>query len=82
MSFELVQSINGLLATVYADDLAQLVENMGLELNGVETRTCLRPCLQGQPKIRGFIGPCYGGEVNGVPVIRYEDAAAYRELSQ
>ncbi|TKA93815.1 hypothetical protein FAZ78_25855 [Cereibacter changlensis] len=54
--------------------------NLGLTITGVERRTTLRPCLQGQPKIAGMIGPCYGGEDDGVPVIRYEDAATHAAL--
>ena len=77
MVYEFVQMIEGsMVSTVTAsiEDAATLID---LTINGVETRTNLRPCLRGQPKIEGFVGPCYGGEVNGKPVIRYEDQATY-----
>ena len=48
---------------------------------GTEKRTSLRSCLMGKPKLQGFVGPCYGGERNGLPVIRYEDAETYQALS-
>ena len=43
----------------------------------------LRPELQGQPKIAGFVGPCWGGlSKTGEPIIRYEDRGTYAALSQ
>lgn len=82
MAFEIVQMVEGLPATIYVDNIEEAAARLGLILNGVETRTNLRPCLQGQPKIVGFVGPCYGGNIAGVDVIRYEDPETYRELSQ
>ncbi|WP_435171729.1 hypothetical protein [Falsirhodobacter sp. 1013] len=80
MGYQIVQQIEGASASIITDDLHGTAANLGLEIYGIETRANLRPCLQGQPKIRGYVGPCYGGEVDGVPVIRYEDAATYREM--
>ena len=82
MAFQIVQMIDGTPATIYTDSIEEAVDRLGLTLNGVETRTNLRPCLQGQPKIAGFVGPCYGGNECGVDVIRYEDHEAYRAFSQ
>ena len=36
-----------------------------------------RPMLCNQPKLEGFVGPCYGGP----DCIRYESAEAYRFFS-
>ena len=82
MAEKFVQMIEGNLASLFTDSIEEAQARLGLIPNGIETRTNLRPCLQGQPKFAGVIGPCYGGTVNGVDVIRYEDAAAYRKFSQ
>jgi hypothetical protein len=82
MSFQIVQVIEGVIASVYSDNIEDAAKRLGLTLVGIETRRNLRPCLQGQPKISGFIGPCYGGTVAGIDVIRYEDANDYQEFSQ
>ena len=82
MAFEIVQMIEGTPATIYVDSIEDAAKRLGLTVTGIETRTNLRPCLQGQPKIAGFVGPCYGGEVGGVDVIRYEDIQSYRAFSQ
>mgnify|MGYP001170169182 FL=1 len=82
MGFEIVQMIEGVAATIYADNIQEAAKRLGLTLKGTETRTNLQTCLQRQPKISGFIGPCYGGNVGGVDVIRYEDQAVYQALSQ
>ena len=58
MAFQIVQMIAGNPATMYADTIEEAVERLGLTLNGIETRTNLRPCLQGKPRIAGFVGPC------------------------
>lgn len=41
----------------------------------------LRPELRDHPRIEGLLGPMWGGERDGKPVIRYETADAYRLLS-
>lgn len=71
------------MSRVLTDDLAAWVEDMGTDITGIETRTNLRIELQGQPKIAGFVGPCWGGLSNrGEPIIRYEDCGTYAALSQ
>ena len=82
MAFQIVQMIEGLPASIYADDIEDAVQRLGLTLAGVETRTNLRLCLQGKPKIMGYVGPCYGGTVGGVDIIRYEDPEICSALSQ
>lgn len=41
----------------------------------------LRVELRGQPKFEGLLGPMWGGDRDGVPVIRYEDQQTYDALS-
>lgn len=83
MAFEIVQKIDGCLTTVYCDRIEEAVARLGLAVTGTETRTNLRPCLQGKPKLDGFIGPCFGGVTpDGIEIIRYEDRESYRDLSQ
>lgn len=82
MTFQIVRMIEGTPATIYVDDLEAAADQLGLTICGTETRQSLRPILQGMPKILGFVGPCYGGTLGGVDVIRYEDQAVYAEFSQ
>lgn len=37
-----------------------------------EERNCVRSELFGQPKIKGYNGPMWGGRNEGKPIIRYE----------
>lgn len=68
--------------TVYSDDVAEFAEAMGAEIIGTNQNPRQRPELQGQPKLLGYAGPCWGGVTDlGEPVIRYEDNAAYAALS-
>lgn len=73
MAFEIVQIIAGNAATLYADRIEEMTDVLGMTPDGTEDRKTMLPCLQGKPRFAGYIGPCYAGEVNGVPVIRYED---------
>ena len=71
------------MSRVLTDDLAAWVEDMDTEITGTETRTRLRPELQGQPKIAGFLGPFWGGlSKTGDAIIRYEDEGTYSALCQ
>jgi hypothetical protein len=81
MAYQLVQEEAGNLATILTDDLLTTAKNLGLTITGVERRSNLRPCLQGQPKLAGYVGPSYGGEVNGVPVIRYESTSFHNGMN-
>lgn len=82
MAYQIVQMIEGVPATIYTDSIEDAAQRLGLTFMGIENRTTLRPCLQGKPRIAGFVGPCYGGNVDGVDVVRYEDRAAYEAFSQ
>ncbi|WP_150274163.1 hypothetical protein [Paenibacillus tepidiphilus] len=42
------------------------------EVDRYEERNCVRPELHGQPKIKGFNGPMWGGRNEGKAIIRYE----------
>ena len=81
MTYKLVFKADKGFTSLATDDLEFTCATLGLVITGTEKRTNLRPCLQGQPKIAGMIGPCYGGDDNGIPVIRYEDQATYNALS-
>lgn len=72
---------DGAEATIYSDDVAQFCDAMEVEATGVFFRKSARVELQGEPKLSGFVGPCWGGRTpSGVPIIRYEDHAAYRAM--
>lgn len=81
MPFDIVRMIDGQMVTTEANDIRIAALLLDLTVTGIEKRTSLRPCLIGKPKLAGFVGPCYGGERNGLPVIRYEDAETYKALS-
>ena len=54
----------------------------GIAILGEARGPKLRDELQGQPKLAGLHGPCWGGTDRfGQPIIRYEDAATYAALS-
>ncbi|VDC33985.1 hypothetical protein [Pseudogemmobacter humi] len=83
MAFQIVQKIDGCHTTVFCDRIEEAIDRLGLAVTGVETRTSLRLCLQGKPKLAGFVGPCFGGVTDdGVEIIRYEDTETYRDFSQ
>ena len=73
--YRLVSSING---------NPNMVETYTLDkydITGLNDNPHSRDCLQGQPKLRGWYGPMYDGESDGVTVIRYESQAAYNVYS-
>lgn len=81
-TYEVVMTTEDGLVTVYTDDLAAFAVAMDAEILGENTNPNQRPELQGQPKMFGYVGPCWGGQTaTGEPVIRYEDTAAYAALS-
>lgn len=82
MPYDIVRMIEGQMVTTEVTDIRDAAAVLGLTVTGTEKRTSLRPCLIGKPKLFGFVGPCYGGERNGLPVIRYEDAETYKALSE
>lgn len=52
------------------------------EIDGKEDRTNLKKELQGQPKVRGFLGPMWDGILDGKNVIRYETQEVYDIMSR
>lgn len=52
------------------------------EIDGKEDRTNLKKELQGQPKVRGFLGPMWDGTLDGKNVIRYETQEVYDIMSR
>ena len=81
-TYEFVMMTEDGLVTVYSSDVAAFAAAMKTKITGTATNPRLRTELQGQPRIAGYHGPCWGGQTyNGEPVIRYEDSAAYAALS-
>lgn len=62
---------NGRFKTIETTDLS------GYEITGTHSSPSTRAELQGQPIIRGFLGPMYDGNA-----IRYECKASYEALSK
>ena len=56
-------------------------EIRGYKFTGKISGAPLRPELRDQPKFFGLVGPMWGGLCGGEPVMRYEDAETYRNLS-
>ena len=82
MVFEIVVMTEEGMTTIFPDCIEAWAEEMGASITGLSSNPRTRPELQGQPKIAGFNGPCWGGTTEqGEPIIRYEDAASYAELS-
>lgn len=48
---------------------------------GIHNRNGSREELQGQPKLKGLLGPMWGGRREGESVIRYETQQVYNMLS-
>lgn len=82
MAYQIVVMTEEGMATVYTDCIEQWACDMGASISGTCSNPRARPELQGHPTISGFAGPCWGGTTaKGEPIIRYEDAASYAELS-
>lgn len=63
---------NGSFKTIETTDLS------GYEITGTHDNPRTREILQGQPLIRGFLGPMYDGN----NIVRYESREAYNALSK
>lgn len=77
MKYQIVQSVDGEFIVTNPTDIIAWAEVAGIEITGINSNPRQREELQGQPKLKGFCGPMYGGP----GVIRYEDIATYRSLS-
>jgi hypothetical protein len=80
VSYKIVQTVEGHMIVTCPTDIYAWAEAIGRSVYHVPNLR-LRPELQLQPRIHGFCGPMYDGEVGGVPVIRYEDQATNDILS-
>lgn len=58
---------------------SQLVEKNLIQ--GINENEKSKEELRGEPKLKGFLGPMYGGEKDGKVVIRYETSQAYKAMS-
>jgi hypothetical protein len=83
-TYKIVQKINGKFvitnpANIYAwcDANDRKYEPLSLR-----RRSALRAELKDQPKIEGLLGPMYDGDQDNIAVVRYEDEATYREMSE
>jgi hypothetical protein len=76
---EIVMTVDGqtLKIEVAAENLEVAAAVRGFEVVGYYSNPRTRAELQGAPKFRGIVGPCYGGP----GVVRYECPATYAELS-
>ncbi len=81
--YRLVQLVDGAwITTDFTDDnVIPAMSVRGFEYVGPCNRKQLRPELQGQPTFSGVLGPMWGGEEIGGPVVRYECQKAYDRLS-
>lgn len=73
----LVQHLDGRFVTSVFENEENLISAMearGYGFEGIENSRRLRPELQGAPKFKGLVGPCWGGEQTPW---RYEDPQAY-----
>jgi hypothetical protein len=79
-TYKVVQRINDQFICTEPRDIVAWAEAIGRSTYWVPNLR-LRRELQLQPKIQGFYGPMYDGEIQGVPIIRYEDQATNDLLS-
>ena len=75
-TYQIVQKIEGAMIASETTDIHAWAEIRGIAITGYLNNSRNRAELQGQPKLSGFNGPMW----NGGP-IRYEDSAAYADLS-
>lgn len=80
--YKIVQTVAGRMVATTPTDIYAWAEINGRAVYHPAVNLRLRPELQLQPRIQGFCGPMWDGEVNGVPVIRYEDSASNDTLSR
>lgn len=78
MIYQVVAKVNGQLRS--ASFTRQSLEDW-YELTGTYSNPRVRPELQGQPVLNGYMGPMYNGMENGSHVIRYESLEAFEILS-
>ncbi|TCS59015.1 hypothetical protein EDD52_12345 [Primorskyibacter sedentarius] len=82
MAFQVVVTTEEGMTSIYPDGIEAFAEDHFAEITGTHSNPRTRAELQGHPTMRGYIGPCWGGETEtGDPIIRYEDAQDYADLS-
>ena len=80
--FQVVTTSDEGMTAVFTEDMTAWAEDNFAEITGTHANLRNRPELQGHPKLRGYVGPCWGGyNDQGDPIIRYEDAETYAQLS-
>lgn len=82
MTFQVVVMTEEGMSAVFTDCIETWAEDNCARVTGTNHNPRNRTELQGQPKLAGFIGPCWGGTTDrGEPIIRYEDTETYAALS-
>lgn len=77
ITYQIVVSINGSLTSLTTTDLVGFCAANDIAVTGTNHNPHQRTELQGQPRLRGFCGPMYGGP----GLIRYECPQSYADLS-
>lgn len=81
-TYEFVMTTEDGQVKIHSDDVQAFSDAMDAPIIGFNNNPRQRLELQGQPKLEGYVGPCWGGKTHtGEPIIRYEDRAAYAALS-
>jgi hypothetical protein len=80
--YKIVQMVGNSMVVTQPTDIVAWAEANGRSTYYHVVNLHLRPELQLQPKIQGFCGPMWDGEVDGVAVIRYEDTEVNEILSR
>lgn len=82
MAYQIVVMTEEGMTSVYPDSIEAWAEDNFAEIEGIHTNPRTRAELNGHPKMRGYVGPCWGGTTgHGEPIIRYEDSQTYEALS-
>lgn len=82
MAYQIVITTEDGMVSTFPDSIEAWASDNHAEITGMSANPRTRPELQGHPTLAGFVGPCWGGLTEtGEPVIRYEDAQTYADLS-
>ena len=80
--FEIVQTFDGKQQTTTVENIEAFAAVNNIAITGFHDNPRTREQLQGHPTLSGYAGPCWGGmSESGAPIIRYEDAQTYADLS-
>jgi len=77
--FKELETLDPISTEEFASNLYEYFDEY--KITGRKVTRTLREELRGEVEIAGLAGPMWGGEKDGVPIVRYETAEAYRILS-